>query len=76
MQVVRVLKDLAKSGGNMNKRQAKVEALSACAEVLFGFRDSDFAIEGSDKDREKLMKAIDEIALRLWDRSMDLREHT
>ena len=40
----------------MNKRQAKIEALSACAETLFGFRDSDFGYECSDEDREKLMK--------------------
>ena len=58
----------------MNKRQAKVEALSACAEILFGFRDSDFGYECSDEDREKLMKEIDEIAQRLWDRSEDLKQ--
>lgn len=58
----------------MNKRQAKIEALSACATVVFNLHDSDFGLEKSDKDREKLMKEIDKIAQRLWNRSMDLKD--
>ena len=60
----------------MNKRQAKIEALSACAEMIFGFRDSDWGSEQNDEDREKLMREIDKIAQRLWDRSEDLKQRT
>ena len=58
----------------MNKRQAKIEALSACAAVLFGLADSDFGDELGDEDRKKLLRAVKDISRRLWERSMKLQE--
>ena len=61
-------------GNRMNKRQAKIDALSASAVVLFGLADSDFGDELCDENREKLLRAVNNIAQRLWERSMKLKE--
>jgi hypothetical protein len=54
----------------MNKRQAKIEALSACGMILLSSLDSGLGVDiGSEDDYERFYQAVTEIAKRLIERS-------
>ena len=61
----------------MNKRQARIEALSASARILFTSLESGLDFEVEDKeDVKKLRAAVYEIAERLEERSLKLEQYT
>ena len=58
----------------MNKRQAKIVALEIASGVLWASCDT-LEID-KEYDRQKVESQLEQIAYRLWQRAMKLRENT